>query len=47
MSAVYYLPLVAVISPTAVLQGIVVSKTGRYRMLVCLGPFTRDMTRYS
>ncbi|KAJ7573867.1 MFS general substrate transporter [Mycena floridula] len=33
-AAVYILPLVATIAPSGIIQGIVVSKTGRYRVLI-------------
>lgn len=34
LSGVYFFPTVVAISPSAVIQGIITSKTGKYRMLV-------------
>ncbi|KDR66677.1 hypothetical protein GALMADRAFT_232386 [Galerina marginata CBS 339.88] len=37
LSAVYVLPLVAMISPFAIVQGVLIGKTGRYRLLNAVG----------
>jgi hypothetical protein len=36
VSAIYFLPITATISPTAIIQGLIVAKTGKYRYLVCV-----------
>ncbi|KAJ7581827.1 MFS general substrate transporter [Mycena floridula] len=35
LSAVYFLPVAAVLSPSGIIQGLIVAKTGRYRLLTC------------
>ncbi|KAJ7143490.1 MFS general substrate transporter [Mycena crocata] len=37
LSGVYFLPISATISPSAIFQGILVAKTGRYRMIILTG----------